>query len=151
MRTVFALLAVATTAMAMEYSAEVPDDADIWDIGYVNAANVHLSANLVARVAALESAARPFKASVELASSSIARLDGTLLPSASAFSARTVASFALLSFLPFLVKLTNRARPLPPPPFPLLVRARTFTLHLRYYSHCRRSCRFEDHNGHRSH
>jgi hypothetical protein len=146
MRTVFALLAVATTAMAMEYSAEVPDDADIWDIGYVNAANVQLSANLVARVAALESAARPFKASVELASSSIARLDGTLLPSA--FSARTVASFALLSFLPVLVKLTNRACPLLPPPSPLLVRARTFTLHLRYCSHCRRSCRFEDHNGH---
>ena len=81
MRTVFALLAVATTAMAMEYSAEVPDNADIWDIGSVNAAKAQLSANLVARVAALESAARPFKASVELASSSIARpADGTLLP-----------------------------------------------------------------------
>ena len=88
MRTVFALLTVASTAVAMEYSAEVPDNADIWDIGSVNAAKAQLSANLVASVAALESAAQPFKASVdcvEPASSSIARpcarpADGTLLP-----------------------------------------------------------------------
>jgi hypothetical protein len=110
MRTTFAVLAIASTALSMEYSAEVQDDADIWDIDYANAGNIKVSANLVARVAALESAARPFKASVELASSSIARLDGTLLPFPSAFSGLRAPLPAFLTFVSVLflfVKLIN--------------------------------------------
>jgi hypothetical protein len=59
----------------VEYSSSVSEEIDIWDVGYKNDANVKISASLIARVAAIESSSVPFQASVDLAGSSMARVD----------------------------------------------------------------------------
>jgi hypothetical protein len=79
----------------VEYRNEVDDSADIWAVGYMNDDNVKISASLIARVAAIESGAVPFQASVDLASSSMARLDAVVAEVAALKTAMVVDVTAL--------------------------------------------------------
>jgi len=68
-------LACVAAATAVDYTSEVDDSADLWMLGDSNVNNVQVTANLVARVAAIESAMTPIRSSVALAQSSMDRLD----------------------------------------------------------------------------
>jgi len=78
-----AIATLAVAARAMEYTAEVDDDADVWGLGAENSDGVIVTANLNARVAAIETALTPIRSSVALAQSSMARLDAIVAEVAS--------------------------------------------------------------------
>ena len=75
MMKLLALSGLVAVATAVDYEAEVADTADVWRLGNDNVANVEVTANLLARVAAIESSMTPIRSSVTLAQSSMDRLD----------------------------------------------------------------------------
>jgi hypothetical protein len=83
MMKLLAITALVASAMAAEYESEVDDNADVWDLEVENSENVKATANLVARVSAIESAMVPIQSSVELAQSSMERLDAIVAEVAS--------------------------------------------------------------------